>query len=344
MTCPKISVILPIYNSSQYLRDTLKSITAQTFVDWELIAIDDGSTDDSLKILREYSETEPRLIIVSRENKGLPRTLNEGIRLAKGEWIARIDADDICLPQRFQRQLEWLKNTKCDICGTWYKEFGKYNHVLYKQPVENDDIYFRLHFENPLGHPTVMVRTSVLRSFLYDETKECSQDYDLWCRMAVENIKMTNLPEVLLYYRTSENQITSKKSGLQKSHSKASAMIYLSKSPLKHILKSFSEYRILSEATLQGLFKGIAEIDKLIEAYPKYEKYLSSFRNLIFVRITGYGLLPTLRMIKLVSNISILNKLILIVFACLKIYHFKKYIYGNSTCRKVSLFLLSIKK
>src|SRR4051794_24772902 len=107
---PPISVLLAVYNGGRYLRAAVDSILTQTFTDFEFIIIDDGSTDGSLATLREFAQRDPRINLVSRPNKGLTVTLNEGIALARGEFLARMDADDIALPQRFEKQIAYLRD------------------------------------------------------------------------------------------------------------------------------------------------------------------------------------------------------------------------------------------
>ncbi len=208
---PNISVILPVYNSSETILESLKSISNQTYKDFEIIAINDGSTDNSLEILNEYKKIEPRLRVISRDNMGLPFTLNEGIRLAKGEYIARMDADDICFPERFEKQILFLESNNIDVCGTqtilFDKAYGKSN-----LPITKEGCMIKLLFTCPFYHPTIMGKRELFVKYKYNEKLDCSQDYELWCRMISNGIKMTNMKDLLLYYRISSNQIVSKKS------------------------------------------------------------------------------------------------------------------------------------
>ena len=121
---PLITVVLPVYNGEKYLSEAIDSILTQTFADFELITINDGSTDDSLQILRKYEQRDSRIRVIARENRGLATTLNDSVDIARGEWVARMDQDDIALPHRFERQLAWLKETGADISGSWVRRFG----------------------------------------------------------------------------------------------------------------------------------------------------------------------------------------------------------------------------
>lgn len=146
--------------------------------------------------------------MISSENCGLVSTLNKAIDIAHGKWFARMDQDDISMPLRFERQLQQLKNTKADICGTWIKYCGDGNrHTL--QCYESDDaIKVNMLFNSPFAHPSVMMRTSFLKELKYDESCEKAEDYDLWVRAVQSNWKMTNVPEVLLKYRIHAAQTT----------------------------------------------------------------------------------------------------------------------------------------
>lgn len=205
---PKISVVLPVYNAEKYITDAIDSILNQTVTNFELIIINDGSTDASLTILQSYQSMDARIRLFSRENRGLVTTLNEGIDLAKGEWLARMDADDIAMPQRFERQLQHLKQTEADICGTWVTFFGTADKRTIKHPISDDAIKISLLFGTVFAHPTVIMRTELIKDLRYDEAWENCEDYDLWERADRAGWKMTNIPEVLLLYRQHDAQIS----------------------------------------------------------------------------------------------------------------------------------------
>jgi len=212
---PLISVVLPVYNGEKYLIEAIDSILVQTFVDFELIMIDDGSTDGSYRILQEYENRDARLRVFTRKNQGLVATLNEGIELARGKWIARMDQDDIALPQRFEKQLSWLEKTGADICGSWVQRFGTYDKRVVRLHQKDEVIKTEILFSSPFVHPSVMMRTVLAKKLHYDASCEKAEDYDLWVRAAVEGWKMTNVPEVLLWYRVHSAQISTKTKVLQ---------------------------------------------------------------------------------------------------------------------------------
>lgn len=212
---PVVSVIMSVYNAEKFLAEALESIINQTFDSFEFIIIDDGSSDGSRLILEAYSRQDNRLKLVSRENRGLTASLNEGILLAKGTFIARMDADDIALPYRLEHQLQWLEKTGADICGSWMKIFGGNDKRVIKFAQTDRAIKMALMFYSPFAHPSIMVKADLIKALLYNEAYQVAQDYDLWERAAEAGWKMTNVPEVLLLYRVHATQITSRTANRQ---------------------------------------------------------------------------------------------------------------------------------
>lgn len=207
-TEPLISVVMPVFNAERYVQEAVQSILAQTITDFELIVINDGSTDGTLQLLQQLQAQDNRIVLVSRENRGLVATLNEGLALAQGQWIARMDADDIALPHRFERQLQWLERTDADICGTWVQVFGGTEKRVLMHPCSDAAIKIALYFGSVIAHPTVMMRATAAQQLQYEPAWEKCEDYDLWQRAAQEHWKMANVPEVLLMYRVHEMQIS----------------------------------------------------------------------------------------------------------------------------------------
>lgn len=205
---PLISVILPVYNGAAFLASALDSILNQTLREFELIIIDDGSTDNSRAILEEYVIKDARIKFFSRENRGLANTLNESIALAAGTWIARMDQDDIALPFRFEKQLAYLKSSRADIVGSWVKRFGAADKRVVRLPESDGAIKMALLFESPFAHPAVMMRAAVAKELGYEHTWDKAEDYDLWVRAAIAGWKMANIQEVLLLYRVHASQIS----------------------------------------------------------------------------------------------------------------------------------------
>ena len=160
---PLISVAMPVYNGEAHLAEALESILAQTYTNFELIIIDDGSTDNSLQVLLQYQKRDIRIRLITRENRNLATTLNDIIDLAQGKWVARMDQDDIALPHRFERQLEWLEQTGADIAGSWIQLFGTFDKRILKHSQTDDAIKMELLFGSPFAHPTVMLRAELVK-------------------------------------------------------------------------------------------------------------------------------------------------------------------------------------
>ena len=212
---PLISVLLPVYNCELYIQEAVDSILNQTYSHFELIIIDDCSTDATVSILKTYNDSRINLIIKPK-NSGYTDSLNFGIEIAKGDYIARMDGDDISLPERFEKQVNFLENNLDVImCGTSYRIIGsgKIIHV----PENHEDIQHALLEYSAFGHPSVMMRKSTLDKlpFVYNVEKEPAEDYDLWVRLLFAG-KLHNLQEVLLEYRIHENQVSSFRSEKQK--------------------------------------------------------------------------------------------------------------------------------
>lgn len=212
---PLISVAMPVYNGEQYLAEAIDSILNQTYTNFELIIIDDGSTDSSLSLLQRYQNSDARIRLISRENRNLATTLNDIIDIARGKWIARMDQDDIAVPQRFERQLKWLGQSGADICGSWVQRFGTSDKRIVRLKQSDAEIKTELMFCSPFAHPTVMMKTALVKQLRYDKAWEKAEDYDLWERASEIGWVMTNIPEVLLFYRVHKTQISTKTSILQ---------------------------------------------------------------------------------------------------------------------------------
>ncbi len=203
---PLLSVVLPAYNAERFVGVALRSMLAQTLRNIEIIAIDDGSTDATLKELCKAGDGDPRVTIVSRENRGLVATLNEGIERACGHWVARMDADDEALPDRLQRQLAWMERTGAAICGTWAVTVGAGRSRPLRHPVSDSAIRTELLFGSCFIHPSVVMETDAVRSLRYREEMARCEDHDLWERAAADGLVLANVPEALLRYRIHRGQ------------------------------------------------------------------------------------------------------------------------------------------
>jgi len=207
---PAISVIMSVYNSEQYLQESIDSILDQTFNDFEFIITDDCSTDGSFEIIKSYAMLDKRIkYFRNSENIGLTKSLNLMLDIAKGKYIARMDSDDISMPDRFSKQFDFMENNpEIGVLGTNIRFFGNYNADS-DLPTSNNDLKAELLFRDMIMHPTVMIRRSVMdeNNLRYDEDFRISQDYDLWGRM-IRFTEFANMPEILLKYRFVDSNLT----------------------------------------------------------------------------------------------------------------------------------------
>jgi len=210
---PKITVLMPVYNCELYIRESIESILNQTFDDFEFLIIDDASTDKTLDIIKTYDDKRIK-VIKKTSNTGLTNSLNYGLSIAKGEYIARMDGDDISLIERFAKQVFFLdRNPDTVLCGSFFKIIG--TDEIITVPENHEDIKLAMLKACCIGHPTVMIRKSYLDKFslMYDVNKEPTEDYDFWTKLLKVG-KLYNIQEILLNYRVHDSQV-SKKRNLQ---------------------------------------------------------------------------------------------------------------------------------
>jgi glycosyltransferase involved in cell wall biosynthesis len=228
-----ISVILPVYNAETFVEDAVRSILNQTYKEFELIIIDDNSKDNSLNIVNELAKEDKRIIILkNKENLKLSNTLNLGILASKGKYIARMDADDISVSNRFELQLaEFKSNTKLDILGGQIAEFYHDPNKITshrKVPTTQLEIEKFARRRNPFNHPAVMYKkTTILRLGLYDINAIRIEDYDLWLRALHNQCVCSNLDMVLVHYRSTLNSMKRRKTFISlKNHIQARTKFY----------------------------------------------------------------------------------------------------------------------
>ncbi|WP_417910083.1 glycosyltransferase family 2 protein [Candidatus Electronema sp. PJ] len=208
---PKITVLLPVYNGERYLQETIASILGQSWHDFELLLVDDGSTDRTAEIIASFHDERIR-VLKNPERLKLSGALNRGLQEAQGEYIARMDADDIALPQRLQRQLEYMElHPEIGFCGSAIGMFTQDNTKprLDIYPATTEAIRAYALFDCPFCHPTVFLRKNCLleHNLWYDGSYYPTEDYELWNR-AIDLFPTVNLEEVLLLYRIHSNSMT----------------------------------------------------------------------------------------------------------------------------------------
>lgn len=213
MMNPLVSILLPAYNCEKYIRKTIDSLLNQTYTNFELLIINDGSTDSTSTIIDSYSDSRIQHIH-NNGNKGLIYTLNYGIKLAKGKYIARMDADDICLPTRLEKQVDWLeKNTATVILATQIIFINEHdeptgNWPLDMQCVTAKQIKKAMLWQSCIAHPSVMMRTEIIQQYNYSAQQKHSEDYDLWLQVLSDGHIIEKIPEQLLQYRVHTASIT----------------------------------------------------------------------------------------------------------------------------------------
>lgn len=251
---PKISVLMPVYNTKEkYLREAIESIINQTFGDFEFIIINDGSENNVEEVILSYKDK--RIKYVKNDyNKGLIFTLNLGLELMQGEYLARMDSDDISLSERLEKQLDFMeKNPEIGISGTWTKFLFK-NQIV-KHPTLNEEIEkVLLYFYTALSHPTIIIRKNLIDklNLRYNEADIHAEDYGLLLSL-IGKTKFANIPEILLYYRKHRNQIS-------KTYSKIQAQ---------------TTYRLMLEAQNRVLGKDICKELGILSKISKNEKIYS---------------------------------------------------------------------
>lgn len=204
-TLPLVSVVMAVYNGARFLQEAVGSIVHQTFEDWELIVVNDCSTDDTAAILAQAQERDNRIRVHSLSvNVGATKALNEGSRMARGQFIARMDADDVSLPARLETQVQYLEtHPQIAVVGSWVRRIDKDGILgaFQRYPTNPGLIAWSLFFFNALAHPTVMMRRSALNmDAVYDPQYRLAQDFALFTALS-RRLKLGNIPEVLLHYR-----------------------------------------------------------------------------------------------------------------------------------------------
>ena len=245
-----ISIVLPIYNGEKYLEECLESLVAQSYKEFEVIAIDDGSTDDSMSVLKKFGANDSRIRVHTQKNMGLAQTLNKGVSLSKFDIIARIDQDDIATPNRLARQLkEFQSSDDLALLGSQaeiIQDSGEKTNRFFNNPRGGPELYFYSIFDNRFVHSTAMFRKSIFLKIGGYRTQEEFQpeDFDLWSRF-VQNYYCKNLDDNLLFYRESSGGMSRSNLALMEKRVQT-----VTARNLRNILPIMSRHRSLSLAAL----------------------------------------------------------------------------------------------
>lgn len=213
-----LSVVMAVHNGADHLDESIRSILKQTYNNFEFIIINDGSTDRSEEIISEYAARDKRIAFIKQQNMGLAKALNRGIKIAKGKYIARQDADDVSTPDRFAAQMKLLESDRdIVLCGTWFMEENEgLGSKLRQYPIGDHELRKNLKYVNQFCHPSVIFsKKSFYKAGGYDENFVTSQDFELWIRIA-QTGKIANIPEIHLKKRIGFSETISWEKRFQK--------------------------------------------------------------------------------------------------------------------------------
>ncbi len=281
-----ISVLMPAYNAAEHIEEAINSILSQTFTDFEFIIINDGSTDLTIDIIKRFDD--PRIKLVCNEgNKGLIYSLNYGLEIAQGKYVARMDADDISLDTRFEKQINFLeKNPDISILGTAFAFMGTSHEIHH--PNYNEEIRIKLLDDGSFAHPTVMMRREAIISnnIKYNAAYKYIEDYQFWVEAAIKTVKMANLDEVLLEYRQHSQQVSHQRYKEQEETKQRIKLEYLS-----HYFGAYlssSELISVNQCFDTDLPEKMLIFDKLSRTNRKYNlfyrKYFDKYIDILIYR------------------------------------------------------------
>lgn len=252
MKTPDITILLVAYNAEQYISECIKSVLAQTFKTFEFLIIDDGSTDNTVKIIRNFTDSRIRLVY---NNHDYIKSLNKGMLLAKGEYIARIDADDKMHPDRIQKQMEIMTTfPNVDVCATWVKTFGNTIRLISGHQGFIKKSLAELLLGNFICHPSTMFRSSFFHEHgITYKNYDCAEDYRLWVDVALHGGVFYIIPYPLTLYRISYDQVSYKQRFQQ--NAKAQEIRY------EILLKIINENNIPSFNEFQTIYKCLEKMN-----------------------------------------------------------------------------------
>ena len=267
---PEISLIMSVYNGEDYLAEAIESVLSQTFEDFELIIINDCSTDKTGEILAEFEKADDRVKVHTNEvNLRLPSSLNKAMALAQGKYIARMDADDICLPERLERQYKFMEENP-DVALSSCRFMTIKNGVIASGGgggrFDSQSIKALLLVTNPILHPGIIAKAEVIKSLGYDKEFTCTEDMELWTRFVLAGQRVEILPEYLMIYRLHDKQITG--TTLEKQHREIKMV------QSKYLAELFEP---MDEETAEFYINGIYFRDKMdIDKFCRFYKWLKT--------------------------------------------------------------------
>ncbi len=263
MQTPLVSVVLPAFNAEKHLKEAIDSMLSQTYTNFECIIINDGSSDATEQIILAYND--PRIRYIKNEkNIGLIATLNKGIELSTGEFIIRMDADDISLPSRIEKQVAFMQsNSDVGAAGSWYYNFSDKGVSKHKTSNNTATLQSILFFNSCLCHPSVIIRKQILttHNITYNLLYKHAEDYDFWIQISKVS-KLSNVQEYLLKYRTHVGQATNQFNQIQKENAAIIREKYLIASGFTHTEDEFAAHQLISNNSLLTKKEQLAQIER----------------------------------------------------------------------------------
>lgn len=294
---------MSVYNSEKYLVEAIESILNQTYTNFEFIIVNDGSIDSSLDIIQEYMKKDERIVLISRDNKGLPHSLNEGIEKAKGKYIARMDADDISLSTRFEEQVKFMEDNKIDVCGSYVQIFGSSRTTIWEYPKTHNEIEFTLISMTSFAHPTVMMKKEIFNNVKYSDYKT-AQDYKLWTDIVLAGYKCANIDKVLLNYRMHDGQVTSQKRVLQKQYTYEISKFFIENSKFKTYPQISKLFEFRQQANYQTVLDFLYELVAYAKEHKISNNVLLKLVRFIFRTFTPMSPILLFAYFKVLKNIK----------------------------------------
>ena len=288
---PKISLIMSVYNGEEYIAEAIDSVINQSFRDFELIIINDCSTDGTSEILDNFAKLDDRVKVYTNEvNLRLPSSLNKALSIANGKYIARMDADDICLPDRLQKQYDFMEKNP-DVALSSCRFMTLKNGVISSGgcggKCDPDSINALLLVTNPILHPGIIAKAQVIKELGYDKNFTCTEDMELWTRFVMQGHKVEILPEYLMIYRLHDKQITETTLEKQKREVVSIQKTYLAKQ-----LSAMSEEQ--ETFYINGIyFRNEIDVNKFL-AFCKWAKNVNKQNKLLTKESLNYALFEIL--------------------------------------------------
>lgn len=286
---PRISLVMPALNAEATLRQSFDSLAKQTMTDFDIILVNDGSSDSTQMIAESYQEKLNIKIFNHDTPQGVADSINDGIKASDSEFIARLDADDLAQPQRLEKQLNFMSNhSKIGVCGSDMLLFNDNDQQQYllAHPQSNAAIRTALIQRCAISHPSVMCRRQVFEQIgYYDNRFDFAEDYELWCRASLLGIKFANIPEVLTLYRKHEGQVGKQKAQLQYERDIAIKIRYISAwidvdeiGLLPHFLGLQTQFPS-KDVAMTALQQIAPLILRLAKTVPDFDEFSSIFSN-----------------------------------------------------------------